>query len=79
MYAPSFLLSMGQGLLIPVLPIFARDTFGSGDLLVGFLIAARHFGTMGFDVPAGILVGRFGLNRTMILGKNDMKNFTITI
>lgn len=68
MYAPSFLLSMGQGLLIPVLPIFARDTFGSGDLLVGFLIAARHFGTMGFDVPAGILVGRFGLNRTMIAG-----------
>ena len=34
-YAPSFLLSMGQGILIPVLPIFARDTFGSGDLLVG--------------------------------------------
>ena len=67
-YAPSFLLSMGQGLLIPVLPIFARDTFQSGDLLIGFLIAARHFGTMGFDVPAGLLVGRFGLNRTMVAG-----------
>ena len=67
-YAPSFLLSMGQGLLIPVLPIFARDTFQSGDLLIGFLIAARHFGTMGFDVPAGLLVGRFGLNRTMFAG-----------
>ena len=59
---------MGQGLLIPVLPIFARDTFQSGDLLIGFLIAARHFGTMGFDVPAGLLVGRFGLNRTMVAG-----------
>ena len=67
-YAPSFLLSMGQGVLIPVLPIFARDTFQSGDLLVGFAIAARHFGTMGFDVPAGILINRFGLNRTMISG-----------
>ncbi|MDC0252561.1 MFS transporter [Chloroflexi bacterium] len=67
-YAPSFLLSMGQGILIPVLPIFARDTFGSGDLLVGFAVAARHFGTMGFDVPAGILINRFGLNRTMITG-----------
>ena len=43
------------------LPIFARDTFQSGDLLVGFAIAARHFGTMGFDVPAGILINRFGL------------------
>ena len=59
---------MGQGILIPVLPIFARDTFGSGDLLVGFAVAARHFGTMGFDVPAGILINRFGLNRTMITG-----------
>ena len=67
-YAPSFLLSMGQGVLIPVLPIFARDTFQSGDLLVGFAIAARHFGTMGFDVPAGILINRFGLQRTMISG-----------
>tara|TARA_B100001029_G_scaffold157996_1_gene144372 strand:- start:12834 stop:14081 length:1248 start_codon:yes stop_codon:yes gene_type:complete len=67
-YAPSFLLSMGQGILIPVLPIFARDTFQSGDLLVGFAIAARHFGTMGFDVPAGILINRFGLQRTMISG-----------
>ena len=59
---------MGQGVLIPVLPIFARDTFQSGDLLVGFAIAARHFGTMGFDVPAGILINRFGLQRTMISG-----------
>jgi len=67
-YAPSFLLSMGQGVLIPVLPIFARDTFQSGDLLVGFAIAARHFGTMGFDVPAGILINRFGLQKTMISG-----------
>ena len=67
-YAPSFLLSMGQGVLFPVLPIFARDTFQSGDLIVGFAIAARHFGTMGFDVPAGILINRFGLQRTMISG-----------
>ena len=59
---------MGQGILIPVLPIFARDTFQSGDLLVGLAIAARHFGTMGFDVPAGILINRFGLQRTMISG-----------
>ena len=59
---------MGQGLLIPVLPIYARDTFQSGDLLVGIAIAARHFGTMGFDIPAGMLIGRLGLNRTMIIG-----------
>ena len=59
---------MGQGLLLPVLPLYARETFGAGDLLVGLAVAARHFGTMGFDVPAGVLIGRFGLNKTMIAG-----------
>ena len=67
-YAPSFLLAMGQGLLLPVLPLYARETFGAGDLLVGLAVSARHFGTMGFDVPAGVLIGRFGLNKTMIAG-----------
>ena len=59
---------MGQGLLLPVLPLYARETFGAGDLLVGLAVSASHFGTMGFDVPAGVLIGRFGLNKTMIAG-----------
>ena len=67
-YAPSFLLSLGQGILIPVLPLFARDELGSTDLMIGLAVAARHIGAMGFDVPAGIFVSRFGMKRTMILG-----------
>lgn len=67
-YAPAFLLAFGQGLLIPVLPIFARDELLASDALVGLTVGARHIGTLAFDVPAGILVSRFGMWRTMIVG-----------
>jgi MFS family permease len=67
-YAPSFLLSFGQGLLIPVLPVFARDEFGADAVIIGIVVASRSLGTMGFDVPAGMFVGRFGLKRTMLAG-----------
>jgi len=67
-YAPSFLLSMGQGILIPVLPGFAKEEMAATIGLVGLVIAARYIGTMIFDVPAGILVGRLGLRKTMTAG-----------
>jgi MFS family permease len=67
-YVPSFLLSMGQGILIPVLPGFAKQEMAAAIGLVGVIIAARHIGTMIFDVPAGIMVTRFGLRRTMTAG-----------
>jgi len=67
-YAPSFLLSVGQGILIPVLPGFASKELGATVAMVGLVISARHIGTMIFDVPAGVLVTRLGLKRTMIAG-----------
>jgi MFS family permease len=67
-YAPSFLLTFGQGILIPILPIYARDVFGSSDVLIALMITARPLGTMLFDVPAGVLVGILGLRRTMMAG-----------
>lgn len=67
-YAPAFLLSVGQGVLIPVLPVFAKDEFMATEILIGLAVGAKHFGTLAFDVPAGILVSRFGMWRTMLLG-----------
>ena len=67
-YAPSFLLSIGQGILIPVLPGFAKEEMAASIGLIGLVIAARYIGTMIFDVPAGILVGRIGLRKTMTAG-----------
>ena len=67
-YAPSFLLSIGQGILIPVLPGFAKEEMAASIGLIGLVVAARYIGTMIFDVPAGILVGRIGLRKTMTAG-----------
>ncbi len=67
-YAPSFLLTFGQGLLVPVLPIFARDEFASSAFIIAFLVTARPLGTMIFDIPSGILVSILGLRRTMLFG-----------
>lgn len=67
-YAPSFLLAVGQGVLIPVLPIFAKDELLATDVMIGLAVGAKHIGTLAFDVPAGILVSRFGMWRTMLVG-----------
>ncbi len=54
-------------MLIPVLPTFIEE-MGVGVGLVGLGVSAVLIGTMIFDVPAGILVGRFGHKRTMLWG-----------
>ena len=67
-YVPSFLLAMGQSIVIPTLPGFAREVLGSTDALIGLAVGARHIGMMGLDVPAGMLASRLGMRKTMILG-----------
>ena len=67
-YAPSGLLAFGQGILLPVLPIFAKDELGASVAMVGIAVAARELGTMAFDVPAGLLVSRFGSKPAMLIG-----------
>ena len=62
------MLSVGQGILIPVLPGYAKEEMAATVALVGLVVAARYLGTMIFDVPAGILVTRLGMRRTMIGG-----------
>lgn len=67
LYVPSFLLQVGVGMLIPVLPTFIEE-MGLGVGLVGLGVSGVLIGTMLFDVPAGLLVGRFGHKRTMLVG-----------
>ena len=55
-------------MLIPVLPIFAKDEFLATEALIGLAVGAKYVGTLAFDVPAGILVSRFGMWRTMLVG-----------
>ena len=52
-YIPTFLFAVAQGLLIPILPIHARDNLGANEALIGMVVGARYLGAMTFDIPAG--------------------------
>jgi MFS family permease len=66
-YVPTALLAFGQGLLLPILPAYARS-FGVSFGLASLAIAAAGIGTLLADVPAGMLLGRLGLRPTMLIG-----------
>ena len=56
-----------SGLIIPILPVYARS-FEVSYGLVGWVLAAQGLGTLIFDVPAGVLVRRMGHKRAMLAG-----------
>ncbi len=66
-YVPTFLFAVGQGAVIPIVALAARDE-GASLAFAGFVVALRGIGILVFDVPAGWLVGKFGEQRAMVLG-----------
>lgn len=65
-YVPTFLFAVGQGAVIPVVPLFATD-LGATVAFAAFVVGLRGMGTMVFDVPAGVLVGRIGERNAMLV------------
>jgi len=66
-YIPTVLLSVGTGIMVPTLPLYA-DGFGVSLSLVSFAVAALGLGTLIGDVPAGMLLERFGRKPVMVAG-----------
>lgn len=66
-YVPTFLLGMGQGVVLAAIPLFAKQ-LGAGFGLIGIAAGAHQIGNMVFDIPAGVLVSRFGHKSTMVAG-----------
>lgn len=66
-YLPSMVLSFCDGLLVPILPLFANDLTPSY-ALVGAALAADAIGTLIADLPAGALLRTLDRRRTMVLG-----------
>ena len=56
-----------SGLVIPVLPLYARS-FEVSYSLVGVVLAAQGVGTLVSDVPTGALIRRLGYKKVMLLG-----------
>ena len=66
-YAPAFMLALAQGLMVPMLPLYAR-TFGVSDGLVAVASAALATGTLLADVPSGLVMEKIGRRPAMLLG-----------
>ncbi len=66
-YLPSLLLAFSQGLLIPVLPLYAKN-LGASYGLVGLIVSAQGLGMLLSNIPSAILMRRLGRKRTMLLG-----------
>jgi MFS family permease len=70
-YLPSFLVAVGQGAVLPIIPLFAKE-LGAGVALAGTVFAMRGLGTLVFDLPAGVAVSRFGDRRTLAVSAGVM-------
>lgn len=66
-YLPTALLAFGQGVMVPVLPLFLRE-HGASYTLTGLAIAAAWVGTFAADVPVGALLARIGFRRAFLAG-----------
>ena len=66
-FVPTLLFSIGQGAVIPIIPLFARE-LGSTIAAAALIVALRGIGQLVFDLPAGIAVSRWGDKWAMVAG-----------
>lgn len=64
----SLVVMMGSSMVTPSLTLYAQQILSADEFLVGAVIAGFAIGRLIFDIPAGVLSDRLGLNRAMILG-----------
>ena len=65
-YLPTLLIMFGYGMIIPVLPLFARS-FGAGLGITGVIVSMRGVGALLFDLPAGAMISRVGKLPALVL------------
>jgi MFS family permease len=63
-YLPSVLFFVGDGAIIAIVALAARD-LGASAALAGFVVALRGLGVLAFDIPAGWALTRFGERATI--------------
>jgi MFS family permease len=68
-YLPSFLFFLGDGAVVPIIALAARD-LGASPALAGFMVALRALGVLAFDVPAAAIITRFGERAAIALGSS---------
>lgn len=66
-YLPTAIVAIGDGLLVPTLPLFVAS-FESSLALVGLVLAGEALGMLIGDVPAGWFAGRASPKTAMLVG-----------
>ncbi|MEE8349152.1 MAG: MFS transporter [Acidobacteriota bacterium] len=66
-YLPSLLLSVSQQALLILLPLYVLELEG-GAAFAAVVVGLRGLGMLLFDVPAGMMVSRFGDKPSMMVG-----------
>ncbi len=66
-YLPTIIFSIGQGAVIPIIPLFAIE-LGASPATAGLIVAMRGIGQLLFDVPAGVAVSKYGDRFAMVAG-----------
>jgi MFS family permease len=64
-YLPSLLFAIGEGAVIPVIPVDAARLGGSL-ALAGFISALIMVGTLIGDIPSGLIVAKVGERNAML-------------
>jgi MFS family permease len=66
-YLPTFFFSVGEGAVLPIIPLFARER-GASVAAAALIVGMRALGTMLLDLPSGVVVSRFGDKGAMVAG-----------
>ncbi|WP_018155167.1 MFS transporter [Demetria terragena] len=64
-YAPSLFFGLGEGAILPVMPLVARDLGASLSVAAG-LVTLIQVGSLLFNVPAAFLSSRFGERKAIV-------------
>jgi MFS family permease len=67
LYGASFLMSFGQGMIIPTIPVIAGD-FNISPGLAAQIITAQGLGRVVSQLPGGVVTDRWGSRIAMVLG-----------
>jgi len=66
-YVPHFLLAFCTGMIVPILPVFAKS-FDISYSFVGIVLAADGLGRLLGDLPSAVILNRIGRKLAMIFG-----------
>lgn len=77
-YLPTALLAFGQGILLVTIPVYA-SSLGIAYTAISLITAAAAIGTLVTDVPAGVVLRRIGLRRSMLIGASMVVIGTISL